>query len=73
MNKKKSSNTAPKVKQPPLRKVFKPKTQNQAEYIRCMSESDIIFCTGPAGSGKTAVAVGLACEYILSGKVEKSL
>lgn len=71
MNKKKSSNTAPKVKQPPLRKVFKPKTQNQAEYIRCMSESDIIFCTGPAGSGKTAVAVGLACEYILSGKVEK--
>lgn len=70
MNKKKN-NATPKVKQPPLRKVFKPKTQNQAEYIRCMSESDIVFCTGPAGSGKTAVAVGLACEYLLSNKIEK--
>ena len=70
MNKKKNSST-PKIKQPPLRKVFKPKTQNQAQYIRCMSESDVVFCTGPAGSGKTAVAVGLACEYILSEKIEK--
>ena len=36
-----------------------------------MSEDDITFCSGPAGSGKTAVAVGLACEYFLENKVEK--
>lgn len=36
-----------------------------------MSESDVTFCSGPAGSGKTAVAVGLACEYFLQNRVEK--
>ena len=36
-----------------------------------MSENDVTFCSGPAGSGKTAVSVGLACEYILNHKVEK--
>ena len=60
-------------KQPirPSRKKLKPKTENQAEYIRGMSEADVTFCSGPAGSGKTAVAVGLACEYILQNKVDK--
>jgi phosphate starvation-inducible PhoH-like protein len=61
-------------KQPPkkaLRKVLKPKTKNQSDYIRAMSESDVTFCTGPAGSGKTAVAVGLACEYMLTDRIEK--
>tara|TARA_R110000824_G_scaffold9932_12_gene44150 strand:+ start:2343 stop:3014 length:672 start_codon:yes stop_codon:yes gene_type:complete len=55
----------------PSRKKLKPKTENQAEYIRSMVESSVTFCAGPAGSGKTAVAVGLACEYILQNKVEK--
>lgn len=60
-------------KQPirPARKKLKPKTDNQAEYIRSMVESDVTFCSGPAGSGKTAVAVGLACEYLLENKIEK--
>ena len=60
-------------KQPikPSRKKLKPKTENQEEYIRSMVESSVTFCSGPAGSGKTAVAVGLACEYILQNKVEK--
>ena len=55
----------------PQRKKLKPKTKNQEEYIRSIAESDVTFCTGPAGSGKTAVAVGLACEYLLEKKVEK--
>jgi phosphate starvation-inducible PhoH-like protein len=60
-------------KQPirPSRKTLKAKTENQAEYIRSMVESDVTFCSGPAGSGKTAVAVGLACEYLLEDKIEK--
>jgi|TARA_R100000808_G_scaffold2804_3_gene10558 phosphate starvation-inducible PhoH-like protein len=36
-----------------------------------MAENDITICVGPAGSGKTAVAVGLACEYLLENKVDK--
>jgi phosphate starvation-inducible PhoH-like protein len=55
----------------PVRKKLKPKTENQQDYIIEMSESDVTFCSGPAGSGKTAVAVGMACEYILSDRVEK--
>lgn len=55
----------------PKKKKLQPKTENQADYIRDMSENDITFCSGPAGSGKTAVAVGLACEYFLQNKIEK--
>lgn len=55
----------------PLRKVLKPKTKNQSDYIRAMSEFDITFCTGPAGCGKTAVAVGLACQYLLTERISK--
>lgn len=71
INMRKKRTDSSKEKKPPLRKVFKPKTQNQVEYIRAMSECDITFCVGPAGSGKTAVAVGLACEYLLTNKIEK--
>ena len=53
------------------RKKLRPKTKNQSEYIQSMVESDVTFCSGPAGSGKTAVSVGLACEYILQHKVDK--
>ena len=55
----------------PRRRTLKPKTDNQALYIRSMKESDLTFCSGPAGSGKTTVAVGLACEYLLEQKVDK--
>ena len=53
------------------RRNLKAKTPNQFEYIRAITESDITVCTGPAGSGKTAVAVGLACEHLNANKVEK--
>ena len=53
------------------RKRLQPKTDNQADYIRCMVESDVTFCSGPAGSGKTAVAVGLGCGYFLEKKITK--
>jgi len=53
------------------RKSLKPKTKNQEEYIRVVTENDVTFCTGPAGTGKTAVAVGLACDYLLDKRVEK--
>ena len=63
----------PKSPHQPLhyRKQLKPKTENQREYIISMVESEITFCSGPAGSGKTAVAVGLASEYLLSKKVDR--
>jgi phosphate starvation-inducible PhoH-like protein len=53
------------------RKALKAKTKNQEEYIRTIEDSDVTLCTGPAGTGKTAVSVGLACDYLLDGRVEK--
>ena len=65
--KRKSSNNRTFLK----RKTLKPKTDKQADYIRTMVDADVTLCSGPAGTGKTAVAVGLACEYILEKKVDK--
>lgn len=50
---------------------LKPKTQNQAAYIRTIAENSITFCHGVAGSGKTHIAIGLALEYLLDDKVKK--
>ena len=53
------------------RKTLKAKTDNQEDYIYEMSQNDVTFCIGPAGTGKTAVSVGLACDYLLDKRVEK--
>jgi len=55
----------------PHRKILKPKSINQENYIISMVENDITICTGPAGSGKSSVAVGLACSWLLENKIEK--
>lgn len=48
-----------------------PKTENQADYIRSIANNIVTMCHGPAGTGKTSVSVGLACEYLTEGKVQK--
>ena len=53
-----------------VNKELKPKSDGQKEYIRAMIEADITICIGPAGTGKTACAVGLACEHLIKDKVE---
>lgn len=52
-------------------KRLSPKTENQTEYIRVMVENTVTLCHGPAGTGKTSVSVGLACEHLVAGKVKK--
>lgn len=53
------------------RKTLVPKSRNQADYIRCVVENHVTLCTGPAGSGKTAIATGLACESLIRGDVSR--
>lgn len=55
----------------PITVDLKPKTIGHKNYIRTIVENDITFCTGPAGSGKSYLAIGLACQYLVQGKVEK--
>lgn len=65
-NKKKSKKEAKVSKVTPL----EAKTFNQKEYIRSIIENDIIFCTGPSGSGKSFIAAGIAADHIFRDKIE---
>jgi phosphate starvation-inducible PhoH-like protein len=48
-----------------------PRTKNQALYIRGMRSRDITFCVGPAGTGKTYLAIAEALRLVLSKAVRK--
>jgi len=48
-----------------IRKVY-PRTQKQAELVQALRTSDMVFATGPAGSGKTFLAVAEALRLVLS-------
>ncbi len=52
------------------RKVF-PRSVNQVELIRKFNNYDIVFATGPAGTGKTYLAVAKALSEILQKKKRK--
>ncbi len=54
----------------PRRRVY-PRTPNQIEYIKAIRMYDIVVGIGPAGTGKTYLAVALALEFLKRGKVEK--
>lgn len=47
------------------------RTHNQKLFIQSINEKDFIFCDSPWGTGKTFIAVGMACQYLMSGKVDK--
>ena len=54
-----------------FRNSLKPRTENQKDYIRTVAENTITFCQGPAGSGKTHIAIGMALEYLFDNKIKK--
>ena len=51
-----------------VRKVY-PKTANQLRLVRALRSCDMVFCTGPAGSGKTFLMMAEALRLSLSGQV----
>ena len=56
---------------PPAGRFVKPRTDGQARYVRAMREHDLTLCVGPAGSGKTFLAVGMAVSLLRGGDVKK--
>lgn len=48
-----------------------PKTEGQAEYLSCMAANDIVFGLGPAGTGKTYLAVATALAALNGRKVSR--
>jgi phosphate starvation-inducible PhoH-like protein len=49
----------------------KPKTDGQRTYIEAMLHHDLTFCLGPAGTGKTYLAVAVAASMLKHGQVKR--
>lgn len=52
-------------------KPLKPKTLGQKEYVKAIRENDIVFGIGPAGTGKTYIAVAMAINAFKNKEVQK--
>ena len=48
-----------------------PRSATQAEYIQTMMQNELVFGLGPAGTGKTYLAVALAVSMMLEGTIDK--
>ncbi len=48
-----------------------PKTAGQEEYLRAIKNSELVFCIGPAGTGKTFLAVASAVAALTDGEVDR--
>ena len=53
------------------RKIIQPKTAGQAQYLRALFESDIVVGIGPAGTGKTYLAVAAAVDMLSRKRVRR--
>ena len=49
----------------------RPKTSGQAKYVEMLRKKEIVICTGPAGTGKTYLAVARAVEALRSEGIRK--
>jgi phosphate starvation-inducible PhoH-like protein len=56
---------------PGVRKVIQAKTAGQAEYLRQIAENDIVIGIGPAGTGKTYLAVAAAVDALTRKRVRR--
>ena len=56
---------------PGIRKIIQPKTPGQAEYLGLIAENDIVVGIGPAGTGKTYLAVAAAVDALSRKRVRR--
>jgi phosphate starvation-inducible PhoH-like protein len=54
-----------------MRKSVMPYSHVQANYMRALFENDLVFALGPAGTGKTYIAVAMAVYQFINRKVER--
>ena len=48
-----------------------PRSERQKNYVKALNESDITISAGPAGTGKTFLAVAVALKMLLEKKIER--
>jgi phosphate starvation-inducible PhoH-like protein len=62
---------AQRIALPGVRRVIQPKTAGQAVYMRLITEHDIVVGIGPAGTGKTYLAVAAAVDALMRKRVRR--
>lgn len=60
-----------KINIPAKKKSIFPKTDGQNRYIEAIERSSIVFSIGPAGTGKTYLAMAMAANYLMLAKVNR--
>jgi len=65
------SDGAPPIMIRTRKKTIVPRSATQIDYMRALTRSDIIFALGPAGTGKTYIAVAQAVSQLMSGSVQR--
>jgi phosphate starvation-inducible protein PhoH and related proteins len=50
---------------------IRPRTGGQARYVETIQQHDLVFCTGPAGTGKTYLAVAMAVQALKQQAIRK--
>ncbi|MFI5311068.1 MAG: PhoH family protein [Gemmatimonadales bacterium] len=63
--------SAERIVLPGVRKIIQPKTSGQAAYLRQIVENDIVVGIGPAGTGKTYLAVAAAVDALSRKRVRR--
>ena len=53
------------------KKTIVPRSATQTRYMHALASSDVIFALGPAGTGKTYVAVAQAVQMLIQGQVAR--
>src|ERR1700729_1774644 len=53
------------------KKTLAPKTVNQRRYVEAIERHDLVFGVGPAGTGKTYLAVAMAVSALISKKISR--
>lgn len=51
--------------------IIKPKNKGQRQIVAAMEKNDVVFAVGPAGTGKTYIAVALAVKALKEKRVKK--
>jgi len=52
-------------------KQIRPKTFGQKRYLEAMRHDDIVLCIGPAGTGKTYLALAMAVDFLKSKQIQR--
>jgi phosphate starvation-inducible PhoH-like protein len=60
-----------KVVLPGMRRTVQPKTPGQGGYLEALRDNELVVCIGPAGTGKTYLAVAMAVEALARKRVRR--